>query len=241
MPQPLVALCATLRGVTQVIPYKEPPPDFDVQCPLMSLPLAFRETLETVPLATRYLHSDPSKVAAWEERLGAKTKSRIGLTWSGNQAAGTNRERHFPLAMLVPYLCDDFQYFCLQTDITQADRETLAENPGIRRFDGELRDFSDTAALCECMDLVLSVDTSVAHMSGALGKKTWVLLTFNADWRWLIDREDNPWYTAMRLFRQKTRGDWKPVFERVAEELRRELGSAAAAPQRSGRGAGSPP
>ena len=223
VPRPLVSLCATLRGVTRVIPYKEPPPDFDVQCPLMSLPLAFRTTLETVPVATGYLASDPRKVALWRERLGTKTKARIGLTWSGNQAAGTNRERHFPLAKLVPYLSDEFQYFCLQTDVSEADRETLLENPRISRFDGELRDFSDTAALCECMDLMISVDTSVAHLSGALGKKTWVLLAFNADWRWLLDREDNPWYPSMRVFRQKSQGDWSPVFERVAAELRREF------------------
>ena len=223
VPAPLVSLCATLRGVSRVVRYGDPLPTFDVQCPLMSLPLAFRTTLETIPSTTGYLAGDAGKVTAWQARLGAKKKPRVGLTWSGNQTAGTNRERHFALARLVPYLADAFQFFCLQTDIRAADRDTLAQNPAISWFDGELRDFTDTAALCECMDLVISVDTSVAHLSGALGKKTWVMLTVAADWRWLIDRADSPWYPTMRLFRQGTRGDWDPVFERVARELRHEF------------------
>jgi tetratricopeptide (TPR) repeat protein len=222
VPRPLVNLCATVERVTAVIPYGDPLPAFDFQCPLMSLPFAFATTLETIPTVTRYLHSDAGKVAAWQERLGARVKPRIGLTWSGNQAAGTNRRRHFPLAELLPYLPDDFQYFCLQTDMTEPDRKTLAENPRIIQFDGALRDFSDTAALCECLDLVISVDTSVAHLSGALGKKTWVLLAFVADWRWLIDREDSPWYPTMRLYRQKSPGNWEEVFQRVAAELLRQ-------------------
>lgn len=224
VPRPLVSLCATLAGVTQVIPSGEPLPDFDVQCPLMSLPLACRTQLETIPSATRYINSDALKVAAWQERLGAQTKPRIGLTWSGSQGARMHSERCYPLEKLVPYLSDNFQYFCLQTEITAADRKTLMENPVIRRFDGELRDFSDTAALCECLDLVVSVDTSVVHLNGALGRRTWVLLPFDGDWKWLIDREDSPWYPTVRLFRQKSRGDWNEVFERVAAELHREFG-----------------
>jgi tetratricopeptide (TPR) repeat protein len=230
VPKPLVSLCATLRGVEQVVSHGDPLPAFDVQCPLLSLPLALGTTLETIPAATGYVSSDPAKVHAWQERLGPKRTARIGLTWSGNQTAGTNRQRHFRLAELVPYLPRDFQYFCLQTDITAADRNTLLENPAIHQFDGELRDFTDTAALCECMDLVISIDTSVAHLSGALGKATWVLLAFDADWRWLMDREDSPWYPTVRLFRQKSRGDWDGVFSRVLERLRAkfEYGGARA-------------
>jgi ADP-heptose:LPS heptosyltransferase len=189
----------------------------------MSLPLAFRTKLETIPSATGYINSDTLKVEAWQERLGAKTKPRIGLTWSGSQGARMHSERCYPLERLVPYLSDNFQYFCLQTEITEADRKTLMENPVIRRFDAELRDFSDTAALCECLDLVVSVDTSVVHLNGALGRKTWVLLPFDGDWKWLIDREDSPWYPTVRLFRQKSRGDWNEVFERIAAELHREF------------------
>ena len=217
--RPLASLCTTLRGVTQVITRGDPLPDFDVQCPLMSLPLACKTMLQTIPARIPYLKSDPNKVAAWQERLGAKTKPRVGLTWSGSVGARTFSERSFPLAMWVPYLADGLEYVCLQTEITEADRKTLVESPAIRRFDGELRDFSDTAALCECLDLVITVDTSLTHLSGALGQKAWVLVPFDGDWRWLIDREDSPWYPTVRVFRQKSRGDWAGVIARVAEQL----------------------
>jgi hypothetical protein len=189
----------------------------------MSLPLAFDTTLETVPSATAYLRSDPHEVTAWQKRLGARMKPRVGLTWSGRQSAGTNRKRHFHLAQLLPYLPNDIEYFCLQTEIADVDRKTLAENSAIFDFGEKLGDLSNTAALCECLDLVVSVDTSIAHLSGALGKRTWVLLAFNADWRWLIGRDDSPWYPTMRLYRQKFQGSWSEVFESVAADLSREL------------------
>lgn len=223
VPRPLVSLCGTLRGVTQVVAYGDPLPPFDVQCALMTLPLVFRTTLETIPAAAAYVSSDPDKLGAWQQRLGTKKVPRVGLTWSGNRATGSSRERFFALAQLVPYLSNHIEYFCLQTDITAADQQTLARSGLIRQFDGELRDFSDTAALCECMDLVLTVDTSVAHVGGALGKRTWVLLAFSADWRWFTDRQDSPWYPSLRLFRQQSRDDWQGLFERVAAQLHREL------------------
>jgi tetratricopeptide (TPR) repeat protein len=224
VPPPLLSVCNTLSGVAQVVPYGSPLPDFDLQCPLMSLPLAFDTTLETIPAKVGYLHSDAKKVEAWRQRLGPKVKPRIGLTWSGNPLVAANRKRHFALSSFVPHLPPGVDYFCLQTEIVAADQETLAKTPGILQFRDSLHDFTDTAALCECMDLVISVDTSVAHLSGALGKKTWVLLPFVADWRWLTDREDSPWYPTLRLFRQKSLGDWTGVFERVSAELRQEPG-----------------
>jgi len=221
VPQPLVKLCTTLGGVAEVIPYGNALPSFDFQCPLMSLPLAFETTLVTVPSATKYLNCEEGKIAAWNARLGAKVKPRVGLTWSGRQTGETNRKRHFLLSKLLPYLSDELQYFCLQTEVTEADRKTLAKNPVIFDFSEALDDLSDTAALCECLDLIITIDTSVAHLSGALGKRTWVLLPFNADWRWLVGRYDSPWYPTMRLYRQKSQGDWNEVFERVSTDLRR--------------------
>ena len=224
VPRSLAPLCATLRGVTQVIAHGDPLPDFDVHCPLMSLPLALSITLETVATAFPYLGSDPHKVASWQERLGPRVKPRIGLTWSGSVGARTFSARSYPLAKLVPHLTSDFEYIGLQTEITAADRKTLSEYPAIRQFEGELRDFSDTAALCECLDLVVTMDTSATHLAGALGKKAWVLVPFDGDWRWLVDREDSPWYPTVRVFRQTSRGDWDGVFERVGERLRVEFG-----------------
>jgi len=220
VPSPLVSLCATLDGVAQVVAYGTPLPDFDFQCPLMSLPLAFNTSLETIPTSLRYLAADTDKVASWQQRMGAKSKPQVGLAWSGMQAAGADRKRHVPLAVLTRFLPTDLRYVCLQTDVNEADRKTLAEHPEILFFDTELKGFNNTAALCDCMDLVLSVDTSIAHLSGALGRPTWVLLPFNADWRWLVDREDSPWYPTMRLYRQQSPGDWRGILERVSAQLR---------------------
>jgi len=221
VPAPLVNCCSMLSGVAEVISYGSPLPAFDYQCPLMSLPLAFKTTLGSIPAADGYLLGDFQKVAAWQERLGAKTKPRIGLTWSGNQAAGPYRKRHFALAGLLPYLPADFEYHCVQTEVAAADAETLARGSVVFQWADALRDFSDTAALCQCLDRVITVDTSVAHLSAALGKPTWVLLAFSADWRWLTNRDDSPWYRTARLFRQSAPGDWDGVFERVGAELRR--------------------
>jgi tetratricopeptide (TPR) repeat protein len=218
VPAPLVSVCKTLEGVAEVIPFGSVLTPFDYQCPLMSLPLAFATTLDTVPATPGYIKSDAGKVAIWQARLGPKLKPRVGLTWSG-QTAGTNRKRHFPLSLLTPYLSDRFQYFCLQIDIASADQATLDQHPGIFDYGDALRGFANTAALCECMDVVVSVDTSIAHLAGALGKTTWVLLAFDADWRWLANRDDSPWYPTMRLYRQRSRGDWTDVFERLAADL----------------------
>jgi tetratricopeptide (TPR) repeat protein len=225
VPAPLVTLFETLKGVAQVIAYRSPLPHFEFQCPMMSLPLVFKTTLETIPFADGYLKSDADKLSEWRQRLGPKNKPRVGLTWSGNQAAGTNRKRHFALSLLIPHLSDTCDYFCLQTDVVAADQEFL-DNSRILQFQSLLRDFSDTAALCECMDLMISVDTSVAHLACALGKQTWVLLTYAADWRWLLDRDSSPWYSSARLFRQKSSNAWDTVFKEVAENLRTDFASS---------------
>jgi tetratricopeptide (TPR) repeat protein len=217
----LQRLLEGLDGVTQVIAEGGELPEFDYRSPVMSLPAAFKATLDNIPRATSYLRSDPAKVSAWRARLGERRRPRIGLVWSGNPIQGNDRNRSFRLARLVEHLPRELDYVCLQKDIRPVDEGTLAANPWISRYDKELRDFTDTAALCECLDLVISVCTSVAHLSGALGRPTWVLLTFNADWRWLVGREDSPWYPTAKLFRQRTNGDWDDVFARMAADLRR--------------------
>ena len=222
----LKRLLETLDGVTRVIPEGGELPEFDYRCPVMSLPAAFQATLDNIPRVTRYLHSDPDKVAAWHARLGERRRPRIGLVWSGNPRQGNDRNRSFRLARLVDHLPREFDYVCLQKDIRPVDEGTLAANPWISRYDKELRDFTDTAALCDCLDLVISVCTSVAHLSGALGRPTWVLLTFNADWRWLTGTDASPWYPTARLYRQRTSGDWSEVFARVATGLRQSFPTA---------------
>jgi len=220
VPQPLYTLLANLDGVSRLIIRGNAPGHFDYQCPLMSLPLAFKTDLDSIPARERYLHSDPAKVSMWQEQLGEKTMPRIGLMWNGNPIQPNDRNRSAWLADWVPYLPAGFQYVSLQPQLRPADAITLERNPGIFNPADKLLDFSDTAALCDCMDLVISVCTSVAHLSGALSKKTWILLAYAADWRWLLDRTDSPWYPSATLYRQPTRGDWTSVFQRVGRDLR---------------------
>lgn len=180
----------------------------------MSLPLAFNTTVESIPGASAYLTSDPVKVAERRRRLGTESRPRIGLAWSGNTQHTHDRFRSIELSGLMKWLPPEFQYVSLQKELREADRESL-RSYDIVHFGEELGDFGYTAALCEAMDLVISVDTGVAHLAAALGRPTWVLLPFDPDWRWLLDRSDTPWYPGMRLYRQKSAGDWVSVFYRL--------------------------
>ena len=216
---PLVELMRTLRGVDQVIARGEDLPAFDLQAPLLSLPLAFGTTLESIPAAPTYLSADPSKAAAWAERLGPKPAPRIGLVWSGNALQENDRNRSIPLAALLPYLPEGLDYISLQNEVREADRAAL-DAGGVRHFGEDLRDFTDTAALCSQMDAVVSICTSGAHLAGALGKDTLMMLTnVGVCWRWLGERDDSPWYPSMTLYRQGLDNDWRPVFGRVGRAL----------------------
>ena len=218
---PLVPLLRTLEGPAQVLPKGSALPAFDFHCPLMSLPLAFRTDLTNIPAAIPYLRSDPERVAAWQGRLGMRTRPRVGLVWSGSVGLRNDR-RSMALSEMLPLLGEDAEWFSLQKEIREDDAALLAGRPDIRLMGGELADFAETAALVELMDLVLTVDTSVAHVAGALGKPVWILLPHVPhDWRWLLGREDSVWYPTARLFRQPAPGDWAGVVRRVAEELRR--------------------
>jgi TPR repeat/Tetratricopeptide repeat len=220
---PLLGLLADLQGVSQLIASGSELPPFDYQCPLMSLPLAFKTTLVTIPATPKYLHADKTKIAHWRTLLGERNRPRIGLAWSGNPNNPIDQSRSIQLAECLASLPADCQYFSLQKHVREADRAALDSNPALVSFGEDLLDFVSVAALCECMDLVISVDTSLAHLSGALGLRTWVLLPFTPDWRWLRDRSDSPWYPTVKLYRQKLAGDWHEVFTRVAADLHREF------------------
>jgi hypothetical protein len=214
---PLASVLAKLDGVSQLVTRGNALPEFDYHCPLLSLPLAFKTTLETIPIRDRYLCAETSKITHWQRRLGEKTKPRVGLVWNGKRR--TENDRSILLADLIQCLPGDFQYVSLQKEVRDPDSRTLNAHPEILDFRAEAKDFSDTAALCECMDVVISVDTSAAHLSAALGRKTWILLPYIADWRWLIDRATSPWYESATLYRQAIMGDWRGVFEKVAADL----------------------
>jgi tetratricopeptide (TPR) repeat protein len=220
---PLVSLLARLPGVSRVLAAGSPLPEFDYQCPLLSMPLSFKTTLQNVPAATPYVYADAEKIAFWQALLGVRSRPRIGLVCTGSTAYGNDQNRSIPLAEWAARLPRDFEYVCLQKEYRDADQATLAANPWIANFAAEQKDFSDAAALVEAMDLVISVDTAAAHLAGALGKPTWRLLPVSSDWRWMLHREDSPWYPTMRLYRQQKAGDWSNVFERVIADLRREF------------------
>lgn len=217
--KPLLGLLSGLDGVTTLLAKNSVLPPFDLHCPLMSLPLALKARIDNIPSAQGYLKADAGKVAEWQARLGAKTRPRVGLVWSGNQLHKNDQNRSIPLADFVTLLSDDFEFVCLQKEVKPADLETLAAHPEIRRFGAELNDFSDTAALCELLDLVISVDTSVAHLAGALGRPVWILLPFNPDWRWMLEREDSPWYGSARLYRGDRLAGWSELVTRVRADL----------------------
>jgi ADP-heptose:LPS heptosyltransferase len=201
----------------------EPLPPFDVHCPLMSLPLAFKTTLDNVPAPAAYLGAPAAKVQEVQQKLGPRTKPRVGLIWSGNIAHRNDAQRSIALATLLAALPQDVQagvqFVCLQKDIREADAATLKAHPEVVYLPEVMQAFEGTAALADQMDLVISVDTSVAHLAGALGKPTWVLLTKVSDWRWLTGRTDSPWYPKARLFRQAAWGSWDEALREVAQAL----------------------
>jgi tetratricopeptide (TPR) repeat protein len=219
----LLGVLANLQGVSQLIVAGSDLPSFDYQCPLMSLPLAFKTTLGTIPATPAYLNCDETALAQWRARLGEKKRPRIGLVWSGNAKNIIDQYRSIRLADWAIHLPSEFQYFCLQRPVREADQTVLDSSSLIFSFDEHLLDFENTAALCKCLDLVISVDTSIAHLSGALGQRTWTLLPVTPDWRWMLDRLDSPWYPTMKLYRQKVAGAWSDVFTQVATDLHREF------------------
>jgi Tetratricopeptide repeat/Glycosyltransferase family 9 (heptosyltransferase) len=218
--RPLVSLLADLPGITHIVVQGAALPACDFECPLMSLPLAFGTTLANVPQPIPYLASDPSKVAEWRLRLGATAGLRIGLAWRGTAARVHDRRRSLPLQSLVEQLPREHQYVSLQKEASPDERRLLREHPWVVDHTPELHDFSDTAALCSCIDLVISVDTSVAHVSAGLGRPTWILLGYSPGWRWLLDRDDSPWYGSAVLHRQIKEGDWSGVCAQVAKFVR---------------------
>jgi tetratricopeptide (TPR) repeat protein len=218
----LLPVLGGLAGVDQLIAHGAPLPEFDVHCPLLSLPLAFNTTLETIPTAPHYIEVPTDYMATWSARLGPKTRPRVGLVWSGNARHKSDRDRSIALKDLLQYLPTDLdiEYICLQKELRATDQAALSTRPDIAFHGGALADFGDTGALCELVDLVISVDTSVAHLAAALGRPTWIPTRFNPDWRWLLERDDSPWYPTVRLYRQAGPGDWRAALARLNVDLR---------------------
>jgi len=219
VPKPLSALLTGIEGVDFLIEKGKPLPEFDFHCPMMSLPLAFKTDLHSIPSSSPYLKSNVEKVEEWRRRLGGKSKPRIGLVWSGSTTHTNDQARSLKIAEVIKHLPPDFEFVSLQKEVREVDQQPL-HSSSIKHYGEKITDFSDTAALCELMDLVISVDTSVAHVAGALGKVTWILLPYIPDWRWLLDTDVSPWYESVKLYRQSDIGDYSQVLDRVAKDLR---------------------
>ena len=220
---PLARLFRSLAGVDRVVPRGEGPlPPFDVHCPFMSLPMVFGTTLGTVPAEVPYLRATPAAANRWRQRLAAEPQGRrVGLVWSGDAKHQKDRDRSVSLSMLAPLAAVvGVRFYSLQFGPPAEEAATPPPGMSLTDWTGELDDFADTAGLASQLDLVITVDTAVAHLAGALGRPTWVLVPFAPDWRWLLDRDDSPWYPSMQLFRQRTKGDWADPIARVAEALR---------------------
>jgi tetratricopeptide (TPR) repeat protein len=226
---PLKSLLRNVSGVRQTVAPGEAVPPFSAHISLFSLPRIFGTTLQNMPWQGPYILPDPAKSAAWRRILDAPPRGRgryrIGIVWTGNPYNVNNRDRSIPPALLAP-LADvpDVALFGLQKDAMAPEFGTPPAALRLTDITSQLLDFSDTAAFVDCLDLVITIDTAMAHLAGAMGKPVWVLLNQVPDWRFHLERSDNPWYPSMRLFRQAREGQWNEVIQRVAAELRRVSG-----------------
>lgn len=222
MPRPLKRLFEGIPSVSAVVSEGETPP-YDLALPLMSLPRIFGTTLETIPAKVPYLSVPEDVLLQWEKKFSAAPPGfRVGLVWAGGAAFKGNRQRSMSLDAFAPLAqIPHVALFSLQKGPPAEQLKTPPPAMHVIDWTEDIRDFADTAACISHLDLVIAVDTAVAHLAGALGKPVWTLIPMSSDFRWLLDREDSPWYPTMRLFRQKTRGDWGEVIQRVAGELQR--------------------
>jgi hypothetical protein len=217
----LKELLSGLDGVSAVLARGDRLPRFDWHCPLASLPLAMNTELATVPARSPYLSAPPQRVARWRPRLEALPSRRVAIAWSGRATHANDRNRSIALAELEPLIAmPEFRFVSIQRELRPADAARLAGDPRITHLGDELADFADTAAVLSLVEMLICVDTSVAHVAGALGRPTYVLLPFQPDWRWGLEGKHSPWYPpAVTLFRQQRPGDWPGVIERAAAAL----------------------
>lgn len=216
--RPLKELLSGVAGIMHCVVKGETLPDLDFHCPLASLPLPFDTTLDTIPSSVPYI-SIGQRTGGWEALLGSTGLPRIGIVWSGNPDHSNDRNRSVPLKALTPLFDVEAQFVSLQKNARESDVAILRGRSDLLDAAPELDSFADTAALIQQLDLVISVDTSVAHLAGALGKPVWILLPYVADYRWLLDRNDSPWYPTARLFRQTATRNYADVLDRMRADL----------------------
>src|SRR3954471_490923 len=215
----ILPVLGELPSNVRVLRAGEALPAHDLQCPLMSLPLAFGTTLADLPAQVPYLRADPARVQQWRSRLPGEGRPRVGIVWSGNPGHGNDRNRSIALEAFRAIDPGQVQFVALQPQVRESDRAALAGWSAAFDAGPHLQDFGDTAALLATLDLVVAVDTSVAHLAGALGRPVWIVVARIPDWRWMMDRSDTPWYPTARLYRQSQPNDWTSVLGQVGANL----------------------
>jgi tetratricopeptide (TPR) repeat protein len=216
---PLRSLLTTLNGVEAVVARGDPLPPFDLHCSLLSLPFLFGTTRDTIPTDVPYIRPTAERCDVWRRRL-ARDTAIVGLVWSGSPESRIDRQRSIPFDQFAPLLAiPGIRFVSLQKDVRATDACALREQNEVIDLGVDLKDFSDTCAVISQLDLVVTVDTAVAHLAGAIGKPVWILLPYVPDFRWLLDCTDSPWYPSARLFRKSQGSDWAEVVSRVESEL----------------------
>jgi hypothetical protein len=217
----LVPLLQAQNRYAWVGSYVDSPGDFDLWTPIMSIPGVLNTTLDRLPAPQSYIQADRERVQAWAQRLGAKTRMRVGFCWSGRRDSWLNQHKAVPFEDMCSLIqrCPEYQWINLQID-ADPEQEAQLASLGVSRYPGTVQSFADTAALMQHLDVVVSVDTAVSHLAAATGRPTWIMLNrYSTDWRWLLDQSDSPWYPTVRLFRQPEYGEWQPVLDQVAKFL----------------------
>jgi tetratricopeptide (TPR) repeat protein len=217
----LIPVMSTSNIVQQVGSYTTDMGEFDYWIPIMSLPGILGITVDTIPKIQSYLTAQPALVKDWLERLGPKTRMRVGVSWSGRRDAWLNRHKGVPFPVILDMIRANPQYewINLQIDATEDEEQALAD-AGVTRYPGSIVSFAETAALIMHMDVVIGVDSAVSHLAGALGRPAWIMLNaYATDWRWLLNRDSSPWYSTARLFRQPAMGDWTSVTKKITQYL----------------------
>ena len=219
VPTALISLFQIAGGVT--IGFDQPVPDFDVWCPMMSLPAVMKTTVATIPRSLSYITPAAAAVSDWQDRLGPRTRLRVGVSWSGRRDTWINQHKSVPFELIAEMIQRNpqYQWVNLQVDADEEQSRILAES-GVSVYPGTIHCMADTAALIACLDVVISVDSAVSHLAAAQGRPTWIMLNqFAVDWRWFVDRGDSPWYPTAKLFRQSCQGDWITVLDRIQRFL----------------------
>jgi hypothetical protein len=217
----MIPLLSNASIINWIGRYTDEPPEFDYWVPIMSIPGVLGITLDNLPRQISYINAQETDVKTWLQRMGPKTRMRVGFSWSGRRDAWLNKHKGVPFETMLEMVKNNPQYewINLQVDATDEESQAMAA-AGVTMYPGAIASFSDTAALMMCLDVVISVDTAITHLAGSLGRPTWLMLQwFATDWRWMLDRDSSPWYPTTRIFRQPSMGDWNSVTKKIEQYL----------------------